>query len=288
MAQQPPYILNAQPDNFSALVLENSHKGPVMVNFWSAQAGPCMLLMPRLIKLAEDYGGRFLLVNLDTAEHGQFARRQGVISIPHVKLFRDGKVIDELRSAESEVSLKRFIDKHLPRLTSAPHLQAIRTHSQGDNEAAIRQLAEAAMENPNDPGIVADMLKLMMLEQQFQRAADVVHTLPIPIKKDLRIRDLRTHLDLILAAESAPEEEILLARITDDAQDLEARYLLAATRLVDNDYPPALDQLAEILQRDPEFRDGMGERGLRAIFATLKGEDKLLAPYQRLLQTQTH
>lgn len=284
----PAYILDAHPEDFNTLVLENSHKGPVMVNFWSAQAGPCMILMPRLIKLAKDFGGRFLLVNLDTAEYGQFARQQGVISIPHVKLFRDGKVIDELRSAESNASLKRFIDKHLPHPTSAPHLQAIRIHSQGDSESAIRQLAQAAMENPNDTGIVADMLKLMMLEHQYQRAAEVVHTLPLVIKKDSRIRDLHTHLDFIQAAEDAPEKETLLARITADTQDLEARYLLAASCLVDNDFRLALDQLAEILQLDLEFRDHIGERGLRAIFATLKDEDELLAPYRRLLQTQTH
>ncbi|HEC11900.1 MAG TPA: tetratricopeptide repeat protein [Acidiferrobacteraceae bacterium] len=116
----------------------------------------------------------------------------------------------------------------------------------------------------------------------------MVHTLPLPIKKDRRIRDLRTHLDFIQAAETAPGKETLLARIADDAENLEARYLLAATQLVDNDYPSALDQLAEILQRDPTFRDDMGERGLRAIFAILNEEEELLAPYRHLLQTRTH
>lgn len=54
MANNPPYIFEANPSNFKTLVLENSEKGPVMVYYWSPRAGPCMKLMPRLIRLADE------------------------------------------------------------------------------------------------------------------------------------------------------------------------------------------------------------------------------------------
>ena len=56
------YTFVGTTDNFQQLVLENSARGPVLVNYWSPQARPCMLLMPVLDRLVAAYQGRFLLV----------------------------------------------------------------------------------------------------------------------------------------------------------------------------------------------------------------------------------
>lgn len=47
-----PHVFDATADNFSRLVLENSRRGLVLVHSWTPRAGPCMVLMPRLVKLA--------------------------------------------------------------------------------------------------------------------------------------------------------------------------------------------------------------------------------------------
>jgi putative thioredoxin len=47
-----PFVFDATPDNFESLVLGNSMKGLVLVHFWTPKAGPCMILMPRLVQLA--------------------------------------------------------------------------------------------------------------------------------------------------------------------------------------------------------------------------------------------
>ena len=105
---EPTYVFDATADNFRALVLANSRKGPVVVNYWSPQAGPCRMLMPRLLRLAEEFRGRFLLVRLNTDDLGRLARDQGVTSIPTTKVYRHGKVVDTLHGAESEAGLARF------------------------------------------------------------------------------------------------------------------------------------------------------------------------------------
>ena len=69
-----PYVFDASRENFDGLVLGNSARGLVLVHFWSPKAGPCMVLMPRLVKLATEYGGKFLLVMLNTDELGALAR----------------------------------------------------------------------------------------------------------------------------------------------------------------------------------------------------------------------
>src|SRR5512139_2547329 len=108
-----PYVFDATAENFPRLVLENSDKGPVLVNFWSPRAGPCLMLMPRLVRLAQEFGGRFLLVMLNTDELGRLAREQGVVSLPTVKVYRHGRAVDTLHGAESDEVLRRFIDKQL-------------------------------------------------------------------------------------------------------------------------------------------------------------------------------
>ena len=79
-----PYIFDATSENYRRLVLENSDKGPVLVNDWSPRAGPCLMLMPRLTRLATEFGGHFLLVMLNTDELGRLAREHGVASLPTI------------------------------------------------------------------------------------------------------------------------------------------------------------------------------------------------------------
>ena len=69
-----PYIHAATADNFNSLVLENSRKGPVLVNFWSQSAGPCLRQYPLLDKIIHHYDGRVLLINIDTETHKKIGR----------------------------------------------------------------------------------------------------------------------------------------------------------------------------------------------------------------------
>ena len=100
--QLSPYVFDATPDNFERLVLGNSMKGLVLVHFWTPKAGPCMILMPRLVRLATEYGGRFLLVMANTDELGRQAHGLGVTSVPTVKFFLQGRVVHTVHGAEPD------------------------------------------------------------------------------------------------------------------------------------------------------------------------------------------
>jgi len=80
------HIIDATPDNFAELVMGNSMRGPVMVNFWSAKAGPCIKLWPLLEKLAAEYSGKFLLINFNTDKYFSFAKNElAVARVPNQK-----------------------------------------------------------------------------------------------------------------------------------------------------------------------------------------------------------
>ncbi len=104
-----PYIFDASVDNFPHLAPENFAMGPVRVNYWwsvhDADAAPCA--PRRRVQRA------FSACHLNTDEFAQLARCHGVVSLPIIKVYRDGKVVNTLHGAESEAVLRDFIRKQV-------------------------------------------------------------------------------------------------------------------------------------------------------------------------------
>lgn len=285
----PSYIVDATAENFRAVVLENSDRGPVLVNYWSPRAGPCMVLLPRLIRIATEFNGRFLLVLLNTDEYGPLAREQGVVSVPTVKVFRDGKVVDTLHGAESDQSLRDFIGKHVPAKTATPlYGQAVEAYQKGDIDRAVRLAAEATLAEPGNPQLPLDLAKLLMLAGRFPEASQLLRSLPGPAKDNTELRNLAAHLDFISTSQNAPPPEALESAITHNPEDLEARYQLAAAKVVQDDYEGAMNQLLEIVRRDHAFRDNAARNGLLALFQMLGPDDARVRRYQSQLADAMH
>jgi putative thioredoxin len=283
-----PYVFDASADNFPRLVLENSTKGPVLVNYWSPHAGPCLMLMPRLVRLAGEFGGRFLLVMLNTDELGPLARGHGVVSLPTIKVYRHGQVVNTLHGAESENVLRDFIRKQLTDTTDTLLLNALSTHAQGDTASAVRLAAEAALADPQNTRIPLDLAKLLVLQGRYAQADDLLQALPAEARDDQELRQLAAHVSVLRAAREAPPVAELEQAIAVNPDNLEARYQLSAVQLVANDYDAAMPQLLEIARRDRGFRHDAGRNGLLALFELLGDDDERVVRYRALLQATMH
>ncbi|MBI3571797.1 MAG: tetratricopeptide repeat protein [Gammaproteobacteria bacterium] len=258
------------------------------LNYWSPRAGPCLMLMPRLIRLATEFGGRFLLVMLNTDDLEHLAREYGVNSLPTVKLFRLGKVVDTLHGAESETVLREFISKHVSREADGKYASALRAYQRGDLDLAVTQAAEAALAEPDNPRLAIDLAKLLVLQQRYSQADELLKSLPGEIRNHPEIRNLSAHVGLICTARDAPPVEMLERVITDNPDDLETRYQLCAVKMTQNDYEEAMKQLLEIVRRDSTFRHQAGREGLLAIFSLLGGNDEGVQRYRALLNQAMH
>jgi len=288
MSEPSAYTYEATTENFPRLVLENSEKGPVLVNYWSPRAGPCLMLMPRLVQLASEFGGRFLLAMLNTDDYPALARSHGVMSLPTIKVFRHGQAVDTLHGAESETVLRQFIEKHLTEDTALRLQQALAAHARGDTATAVRLAAEAAMADPENPRIPLELAKLLVLQERYAEADKLLQALPEATRHDPALQRFTVHVRFLRAAHEASPQTHLEQAVAEDPDNLEARFQLSAVHLVNNRFEAAMQQLYELFRRDRSFRHDAGRDGLLAVFDILGEEDERVVHYRSLLQDSRH
>jgi putative thioredoxin len=276
-----PYVFDASRENFDQIVLRNSMKGLVLAHFWSPKAGPCMVLMPRLVKLATDYAGRFLLVMINTDELGQIARRLGVTSVPTVKFFLKGESVLTIHGAEPDSSFHEALGRFLANEQDRERMAALALHQSGRSEEAIAMLARIAVEQPEDLAVAADLAKLLTLAGRAGEALGLLSTLPAPARASRGIAPLLSHLELIDAAGNGPNDPE--AELAADAANHGARLTLAARALFDDQTETALEHLLGLARSAPGFRDDIGRRAMITLFDTLGSEHVLTRRFRTAL-----
>ncbi|HEB94962.1 MAG TPA: tetratricopeptide repeat protein [Sedimenticola thiotaurini] len=275
------YIFDATAASFEQLVLDNSRRGTVLVNWWSPRAGPSLRLYPLLEKLSNEFGGRFLLINIDAEQEKTLARDQGVTSLPLLMLFRNGEVVERVHGYQPEAELRRLLERHTPRASDTLLAQAVQQWRRGDRDGALTRLVQIAMDDPANLRVPATIGKLLIGDGRLDEAWRILTALPGEIRNQGEIATLLAHLRFLRLAAEAPEQPVLRQRIDADPDDLEARQQLAALLLIADDYAGAMEQLLEVMRRDRRFGDGAGRQGLLAIFRILGNEHPLVGRYRQ-------
>src|ERR671929_35507 len=138
MATADPNVIQVDEASFERAVLQESRRRPVVVDFWADWCQPCRLIGPVLERLATQAGGEWLLAKLDVDAHQRLAAAFRIQSIPAVKAFRDGRVVDEFIGAIPEQSIRQFVAGLVP--TEADRLVA---EGEAAERAGLLDQAEA-------------------------------------------------------------------------------------------------------------------------------------------------
>ena len=97
-------------ETFNKEVLEKSNEILVVVDFWASWCNPCMIIKPLLEKIAQEYEGKFILAKLNVDENPEKAKEYKIMSIPAIKMFKNGKVVNEFMGVIPEDKIREFID----------------------------------------------------------------------------------------------------------------------------------------------------------------------------------
>ncbi len=268
--------------DFEQNVIEESRHRPVVVDFWAPWCGPCKSLKPILEKLAEEYGGKFMLAKVNADENQELSTQFGVRGIPAVKAVVNGEIVDEFSGALPEAEVRTWLDRLMPSPAEELRAKAAEKLAAGDAVGALEVLGEASKLDPQNQWVRLDAAELLSRLGQNTEAQSLLDTLTGAAAEHPRAVQLRARLGFAVGADASVDENAMLARIDANENDLDARLKLANYHAAHGHYPQAFEQLLEIVQRDRAFEDDAGRKTMLDLF-TLLGADPLVSEYRRKL-----
>ena len=81
-------------ENFEKEVLESGI--PVLVDFWAEWCSPCLMLAPIIEEINNEYKGKLKVGRLNVDKNPNTAVKYGIMSIPSLLLFKNGKVEEQI------------------------------------------------------------------------------------------------------------------------------------------------------------------------------------------------
>ncbi|HYF05446.1 MAG TPA: thioredoxin [Patescibacteria group bacterium] len=98
-------------DNFDQEVLNSPV--PVLVDFWAVWCGPCKAIAPVLEELSHTYEGKLKIGKLNVDDEQEVSMKYSIMSIPTLKIFKDGKIAGEIVGAAPKSTIEDEIKKHI-------------------------------------------------------------------------------------------------------------------------------------------------------------------------------
>ena len=283
-----PYIHAANAETFQPLVIENSKKGPVLVNFWSKKAGPCLRLYPLLDKLVHDYKGRLLLININADSELKITRELGITSVPTLKLYRNSEIVESRHGYQSEQDLLDLVAQYISRDSDQIIPRAIQEYIQGRQSKAYEMITQEILQDPDNPRLPLAIGKLLKHEGRFQEALSLLTSLPETIIKNSDIKRFKQELDFFVIADGITDLDALLAQSDNRDDDPIAMQQRAAFFIANEDYAKGFEQLQNIMDKDKHFDDDFPRRSMLILISWLDADHPLVKQYKPILRQYTH
>nr|VFK37491.1 MAG: thioredoxin [Candidatus Kentron sp. SD]VFK42243.1 MAG: thioredoxin [Candidatus Kentron sp. SD]VFK79682.1 MAG: thioredoxin [Candidatus Kentron sp. SD] len=274
--------------NFSEIVLENSNRVPVLVDFWASWCAPCQMLAPILSGLANEFNGLFILVKVDTDEQRELASQYRIQSLPTVKVFRGGVFVDEFLGAQPEGEIRRILHRHVERESDQVRARSMALHEEDEPGKAIELLQDALISDPTNERVSLDLARLLLEAGRFTEMDGVLRELPSGRQMDFDIMELRIRVKFAHLAEHTPTATELEDKLAEDPGDCEIHYQLGARKVMEGDYDAAMRHFLDIMRKDRGFREDAGRKGLLDVFTLLGNSNPLVGSYRSLISSMLY
>ena len=256
--------------DFSIDVIQASHNKPVLVDFWAEWCGPCRVLGPILERLAAKNNDEWNLVKVNSDENPEVSAQYGIRSIPAVKLFHKGKVINEFVGALPEQAIIEWLKKNIPSKYQDMILQAEGLLSAGNEKEAKKILNEVLNHDVQNTPAKIHLARIYLFndsKKAFQLLSDIEET----NENVEMLSSIRTIADLLAESnaehlEDSPTKEI---------------YLEAVNKLKEKKFDQSLEKFIEIIRTDRFFADDISRKACVAIFKYLGEESEITLTYRR-------
>jgi putative thioredoxin len=264
--------------DFETEVVRRSDEVPVLVDFWADWCGPCKMLAPVLDRLAAQAAGRWLLAKVNVDQHPDLAARFSIASIPAVKLFHHGKVVDEFLGMKPEAEIRRWLEKAVPSPSAASLDEATRLVAEAAFAEAARLLEPVVSAEPTNAGAA-----LLLARCRLSLA-------PEHVEETLRsITETSDHWDKAAALRRLARMVVMAASPDSlPAAPVKARFIEGATAVRRQDFAAALEAFIDVLQRGRDYQEGAAKEACKAIFQVLGVRHPVSERYHRAFSSAVH
>ena len=286
LEEQSQIIQDINTSNFINKVIEESKKNPVIVDFWATWCNPCKQLTPILEKLVLQMNGKVKLVKIDIDQNQSLAQQMQIQSVPTVLAFFEGKPINGFAGMKSEEEILNFITEvatlsghssdGLKNISSLLD-EAEKKLQEKDYETAIYEFSSLLGESiPKDLMVraISGLGKCYIGLNQFKELTELINTLEDDIKKESEIVDLIKSKDY-LENMDVQEDLELEKKFKKNPNDLNIRYELAKSQIINKDYSEAINNLLFIIEKNKGWKDNKAKTELLNIFSLLGDSDPL-------------
>ncbi len=269
--------------DFDKWVVKESFKRPVVVDFWAPWCAPCRIIGPVLENLAAEAKGRWLLVKLNTeeGENQNLAIQFNIRSIPAVKAFKDGKVIDQFIGALPPEQIRAWLDKFVPNEADELTETAEQLLEKGELVEA-KKLFEKALEfRARHPRALFGLAKLLAKEGKNEEALRTLDLIVDPNDEKLEREIAQLKFSLQQGGSESLKE--LEEKIKANPNDWSLQIEYARTIANNGDYNLALDLLLKVVENsDGELKD-KARASMVEIFEILGHDHHLTSEYRQKL-----
>jgi putative thioredoxin len=265
------HVIDVNEEDFESAVIQRSLQVPVVLDLWAEWCEPCKQLSPVLERLADEFGGRFVLAKVDTDANPRLAQALRVQGIPAVKAVVQGQLIGEFTGVLPEAEVRQWLTElvgmaeaefgmtgpadaaPLPAPPLDPLLQAAYTALEADDlDGAARALQNLLADQPAHPEA-----KVMLSQVELMRRTATVDPNAVLAAAKAAPDDVEAQSSAadVLMASGHPEEAFALLldavrKFTGAERDRARLLLIEYFELLGNEHPvvpKARQRLAALL-----------------------------------------
>lgn len=267
------HIIDVNEASFPNDVIAYSNTTPVVVDLWAEWCQPCHMLTPILEKLAQEMNGAFRLAKVNADENPNLTIQLGVRSLPTVKAFHRGQLVNEFFGVQSESFVRDFLRNLVPSAANLTIERAEGLLGMRDYPSAAQAFRQALKADPDNGAALLGLAKSLLVQGEPAEALGVL--LDFPAGK--QFADAEKLADLARS----------VSRLETDPDELDDELMISFRRALSlvkrGNLPAAADGFLGILRRNKNYLNGEVRRAMVGLLVLMDDDDPETRQYRNEL-----